>query len=182
LARIKFTGVDARVAVTETIDKLTIRRVLWSTRGSRYRPARRLRVEPGQRISARVLMRPSTGGQATTESMKFRVPKRAAPVGLVTLGGGSSARGGNPFCVLARACRRSAKAKSFAALLAKLRHRPRNSDLIGQLDAGRRTKRVIRHERQVVDGHSRLLLLIGERRHRGHGRPRVPPIVSVSVD
>jgi hypothetical protein len=114
--------------------------------------------------------------------MKFRVPKRAAPVGLVTIGGGSSARGANPFCVLERACGGGAKAKSFAALLAKLRNRPRNSDLVGELDAGRRTKRVIRHQRQVVDGRSRLLLLIGERRHRGHGRPRVPPIVSVPAD
>jgi hypothetical protein len=182
LARIKFTGIDARVAVTETIDELTIRKVLWSTRGSRYRATRRLRVDPGQRISARVRMRPSTGGRSRTESMTFRVPKRAGPVGLLTIGGGSSAKGGNPFCVLEHACGGGAKAKSFAALLAKLRHRPHNSDLVGQLDAGRRTKRVIRHERKVVDGRSRLLLLIGERRHPRHGRPRVPPIVSVPVN
>ncbi len=182
LARIRFTGVDARVAVTEQINKLTIRKVLWSTHGSRYRPARRLRVDPGQRIFARVRMRPSAGGRAQTASMKFRVPRRAGRVGLVTIGGGGSGKQGDPLCVLEHACGGHGKAKSFAALLAKLRHRPHNSDLVGQLDAGRRTQRVIRHEGQVVDGQSRLVLLTGGP-HRRHHRPHhPPPIVSVPVD
>lgn len=182
LARIKFTGVDARVEVTERINKLTIRKVLWSTHGSRYRPARRLRVDPGQRISARVRMRASAGGGAKTASMKFRVPRRAGRVGLVTIGGGDSGRGADPLCVLEHACGGRAKAKSFADLLAKLRHRPHNSDLVGELDAGRRAERVIRHQRQVVDGRSRLLLLIGGGPHRRHHRPHHgPPIISVPI-
>lgn len=180
LARIEFTGVDARVAVTEQIDRLKIRKVLWSTHGSRYRTARRLRVDPGQRISAHVRMRPSAGGRPRTASMKFRVPHRAGRVGLVTIGGGDSGRGGNPLCALIRACKGHRKARSFAALLAKLRHQPHNSDLVGELDAGRRTERVIRRQRQVVDGRSRVLLLIGDRSHRrGH---RHPPVVSVPID
>lgn len=181
LARIRFTGIGARVAVTEEINKLTIRKVLWSTGGSRYRPARRLRVDPGQRLAARVRMRPSSAGRARTASMKFRVPDRPGRVALVTIGGGNSGEEGDPLCALEGACRGHGKAKSFAALLDKLRHVPLNTDLVGELDAGRRGERVIRHERQVVGGRSRLLLLIGDGHRHRHRRHHGPPI-SVPID
>jgi hypothetical protein len=114
--------------------------------------------------------------------MKFRVPNRAGPVGLITIGGGDSGKQGDPLCALVHACRGHSKAKSFAALLAKLRREPLNSDLVGELDAGRRAERVIRHEGQVVDGRSRLLLLMGGSRRGQHRPHHVPPIASVQAD
>jgi SpoIVB peptidase S55 len=168
LARIEFTGVHARVKVTEEIDQLTIRKVLWSTHGSPYRRAHRLRVDPGERISARVRMRPSEGGASKTVTMKFRVP-HSRGLGLLTIGGGDQGGQRNPLCALGGECgRQGGKAKSFAALLAGLRHRPHNTDLVGELDTGRRSQRVVRRQRQVVTGHSRVLLLIGERHHGRH--------------
>ncbi len=113
--------------------------------------------------------------------MKFRVPDRPGRVALVTIGGGSSGEEGDPLCALERACRGHGKAKSFAALLAKLRHLPRNTDLVGELEAGRRGERVIRHERQVVGGRSRLRLLIGGGR-RGHHRHHHGPPILVPID
>ncbi len=166
LARIAFRSVDIRVKVSARIERLALRRVLWSTDGSHYRRARHLRVEPGQRLLAHARLR-SSGGGVRKASFAFRIPRRGARVALATVGGPGSGRSEDPFCALARACGGGPKAKSFDALLAKLRHEPRNDDLVGELDAGRRTQTVVHHEPEVVQGRAAVLLSIGGR-HRGH--------------
>ncbi len=181
LARIEFKGVRIHVQVEQELESLTIRKVLWSTSHTGYRPAHRLRVDPGQRISARVRMRPTGGGNPRTATLKFRAPRHGGSVGLITIGGGSSGGARDPFCALEGGCGRSTRAKSFGSLLAKLRHQPRNDDLVGELEVRHHGQRVIRHQPEVVDGRSRLLLLIGggNRDHRPH---HGPPVVSVPID
>jgi hypothetical protein len=171
LAHIAFTGVHIRVEVTQQSPRLTIHKVLWSKNGRAYRPARALHVDPGQRVLAHVRLRASGGGGQKTVSMRFKVPRRGGAVGLLTVGGGGSTNHVDPFCALLGICGGAEHAKSFTRLLAKLRSRPRNSDLVGQLDARHRSEVVVRHQPRVIDGRAKLLLVIGGGRHHHHHHP-----------
>jgi len=167
LAPIEFTDVDIEVEVEQTVHELTIRNVLWSKNGIRYRDTRHLRAHPGQPIFGRVRMRDSDGGLKTA-SMKFHVPRHGGHVGLITVAGGGSGGGVNPFCVIEGGCGSSGGAKSFSSLLAKLHRRLRNDDLVGQLGIGRIGSRVVRRQPKVVRGHDKLRLIIGGGGHHHH--------------
>jgi hypothetical protein len=172
LAPVEFTDVDIGVEVEQTVHELTIRKVLWSKNGIRYRDTRHLRAHPGQRIYGRVRMRDSDGGRKTA-AMKFHVPRRGGRVGLITVAGGGSGGGVNPFCVIEGGCGGSGGAKSFSSLLAKLHRRLRNDDVVGQLRMGRGSSRVVRRQPKVVRGHDELRLIIGGGgHHHHHAAPR----------
>jgi hypothetical protein len=158
LAPIRFTDIDVDAEVEQPVHKLAIRNVLWSKNGVRFRGVRRMRVRSGQTIFARVRLRDSDESRLESVPMRFHVPRHIRrPNGVIAVSGGGSSTAEDPFCFLEGGCG-SVSAKTFDALLARLRHQPRNNDLVGRLELGRTRQRKVVRQPKVVTGHDELLL------------------------
>ena len=158
LAPIRFTDIDVDAEVEQTVRKLAISNVLWSKNGVRFRGVRRMRVRPGQTIFARVQLRDSDESRLKSVPMRFHVPRHTRrPNGVITVSGGGSSTEEDPFCFLEGWCA-SVSAKTFDALLTRLRHQPRNDDLVGRLGVRKTSQRRVVRQPKVVTGHDELLL------------------------
>jgi hypothetical protein len=168
LAPIALKGVHIDVQVEQAIKELRITGVKWSADGRRYRKTHTLRVRPGQRIFAKVRLRPSDGGDARTTKLKLQVPRHPERLTLATVGSGNSG-GGDFACAFLGICRQSAKAKSFDALLQRIQDAPRNNDLVGSVGSLHHTSsQVVKHEPRVVTGSEFLVLKVGGGHHHRH--------------
>jgi hypothetical protein len=149
LADIEFTGVDIDVEVERAVRELKIDRVEWARNHGPFKKTKRLSAKPGDRIHARIELKGSEGGSHKKVEMVFDVPN-ADGGGIIEISGG---RG-----------HRHRKVKSFGDLLERIKEQPRNQDLTGTAEFGRRHHQVVRRpQAQVVAGSKIVRVVVRQR-------------------
>ena len=128
---ISFTSVEASpVSVTDKMSLLSVTGLKVSVDGGRYRTRKTVRVEPGARVRAKIVL---TGFE--DDSIKrvvrtsFRVPRRARKEGVFRAYGA----GGPEWCF--RACS-SSKVESFEEMIEKMESAPTNNMLGTKVSIG----------------------------------------------
>lgn len=173
-ATVDIDSIDIDVTVNEAIRQYRVAAVKWATRGKRFKETRSLRARPREPIRARVLLRDTRNGGARRVKMKFRAPKRPGS-GTITVSGGGGFFDDDFFffddeldfflCAAARRCEgRTPKANGFDELLGRLRKRPRNDDLVGQMRFNKNRKTVVRRTDRVVSGFKSVRVSVSRRR------------------
>lgn len=176
LERVDYEGLAIKVRVEQALRHYVIREVSWATRGKRFRKARMLRVRPGRRIRARVRLHDLATGSAREVEMRFRAPKRRGRGAIRIVGGAggdsdeSTGQEAEDFSFFACAAQggcadRAPAARSFDRLLARMRARPRNDELVGRIRfRGQGRRAVVRRVRRVVSGRRTVRLVVRARR------------------
>ncbi len=160
LEPIEFTSLEVDdVSVERAVRRYRIARVLWARNGRRFADVDALRVNPGDKVRARVELRALDDPSVRTETMHFRIPSGPRRGTIRIVGGADLAE--DEAEEFGEESEDGTGPSNLDALLADLVSTPRNDALIGR--ASFRRSAIVRIEDRVVTGSDRLRLSIGRR-------------------
>lgn len=127
--KITFEDVSLKAKVRTAFRQYSIEEVLISKNGGPYLEREQLRVQPGDELRMRVVLRQYRGGLSQA-NLSLTVPNDASGEGFLEVIGGTGRRGFEGEGATASG---GSGPDSFAALLRRLENAPRNNDLRAQL-------------------------------------------------